>query len=159
MWHIDITYVPVKDKHVYLISALDCYSCYIVHSKRSFTMTTDDMKDFMSKALFKADLFEVPDDEKTTLISDNGTQLVSIRTAVRHPETNGKIEVFHKTIKHENIYVKPKYESFYEVQEDIINFIEYYNNSHLHQSIDFVTLYDKCKDKANEIIQERKNNH
>ncbi|MCK8826054.1 DDE-type integrase/transposase/recombinase [Fuchsiella alkaliacetigena] len=166
MWHIDITYIPVKDDHAYLISVLDGYSRCIVSSKLSLTMTTNDVKDVVSKALFKADLYEVAEEQKPALISDNGTQLVSndfkeflseldikhIRTAVRHPESNGKIEVFHKTIKHENVYIKEKYSSFYEAKEDIANFIETYNHSRLHQGIEFVTPYDKYTRKADEII-------
>ena len=67
------------------------------------------------------------------LISDNGTQLVTrsfkqflntpniehIRIAVRHPEYNGKIEVFHKTVKHERIYIRETYQTFYESKDDV----------------------------------------
>ncbi|GAB6138516.1 transposase [Halanaerobaculum tunisiense] len=139
---MNITYIPVANDHAYLISVLDGYSRYIVHSKLSFIMTTDDVKEVLSRALFKADLFEIPDKDKPMLISDNGTQFVSnnfqdflndldiehIRTAVRHPESNGKIEVFHKTIKHENVYIKEKYQSFYKAQKDLNQFIETYNH-------------------------------
>lgn len=173
MWHIDITYIPVANDHAYLISVLDGYSRHIVHSKLSLTMTTEDVKEVMSRALFKADLFEVPEDKRPTLISDNGTQLVSnsfqeflfgldiehIRTAVRHPESNGKIEVFHKTLKHENVYIKEKYQSFYEARDDIEEFIETYNHTRLHQGIEFVTPYQKYTGQAEEIIKARKESH
>jgi len=173
MWHIDITYIPVANDHAYLISVLDGYSRCIVHSKLSLTMTTEDIKEVMSRALFKADLFEVSEDERPKLISDNGTQLVSnsfqkflsdldiehIRTAVRHPESNGKIEVFHKTLKHENVYIKEKYQSFYEARDDIEEFIETYNHTRLHQGIEFVTPHQKYTGKAEEIIETRKESH
>ena len=173
MWHMDITYIPVADGHAYLISVLDGYSRYIVHSKLSLTMTTEAVKEVLSRALFKADLFEVPDEDKPMLISDNGTQFVSnnfqdflndldiehIRTAVRHPESNGKIEVFHKTIKHENIYIKEKYQSFYEAQDDINQFIETYNHKRLHQGVNFVTPYQKYTGKDKEIIETRNQKH
>jgi transposase InsO family protein len=64
-----------------------------------------------------------------------------IRTTVCHPEFNGKIEIFHKTIKHENIYIKEKYQSFYKSQNNINQFIETYNHKHLHHGVNFVTPY------------------
>lgn len=173
MWHTDITYIPVKDSHAYLICILDGYSRKIVHGELSQTMTAEDMKRVLSRAMFKADMFELPAEKRPVLVSDNGTQLVAksfssflkewdithIRTAVRHPETNGKIEVFHKTIKYENVYVKEQYQSFYEAKEDIEQFIEYYNSERLHQGIDFVTPDQKYNGKADKIISNRKKKH
>lgn len=173
MWHTDITYIPVKDSHAYLICILDGYSRKIIHGELSQTMTAEDMKRILSRAMFKADIFELPTDKRPVLVSDNGTQLVAksfnsflkewnikhIRTAVRHPETNGKIEVFHKTIKYENVYVKKQYQSYYEAKEDIEQFIEYYNAERLHQGINFVTPEQKYKGKANKIISKRKQKH
>ncbi|MCK8827931.1 integrase core domain-containing protein [Natroniella acetigena] len=74
-------------------------------------------------------------------------------------EADGKIEMFHKTIKHDNVYIKEKYNSFYEAEEDIANFIEAYNNSRLHQGIEFVTPYDKYTSKADQIIKTRNQKH
>ena len=105
MYHTDITYIPVADQHSYFISVLDGYSRKIIHGELSLTMTADDMERVMSKAMFKAGIFEKLEDQRPVLVSDNGTQLVSnsfkdflkewnikhIRTAVRHPECNGKI--------------------------------------------------------------------
>jgi len=166
VWHTDITYIPVKDGHAYLISVLDDYSRFVVHSELSRTMTSDDMKRVLSKALHKADLYEKPADERPALISDNGTQLISNsfteflkewdiqhrRIAVRHPESNGKIEVLHKTIKHENLYTKDRYESFYEAERDIKSFLLKYNYDRLHQGINFVTPYEKYSGQADQII-------
>ncbi len=173
LWHTDITYIPVEDGHAYLISVLDDYSRYVIHSELSRTMTADDMERILSRALYKADLFEAPAEERPALISDNGTQLIAksftsfleewdiehIRTAVRHPETNGKIEVLHKTIKYENVYVKERYQSFYEAKKDIEDFIDKYNHTRLHQGIDFVTPYQKYTGKAEKIINKRKKQH
>ncbi|MCF8012540.1 MAG: DDE-type integrase/transposase/recombinase [Clostridiales bacterium] len=173
MYHIDITYIPVNTQHSYLISILDGYSRKIIHSELSLTMTAEDMKRVLNKAMFKAGLFEKPKDKRPVLVSDNGTQLVAnsfkeflkewnikhIRTAVRHPESNGKIEVFHKTIKYENVYIKEQYESYYEAKEDIKNFIEYYNSSRLHQGIGFVTPDQKYNGKEEKIKNQRKQKH
>ena len=106
VWHTDITYIPVKNGHSYLISVLDDYSRFVIHSELCRTMTSDDMKRVLSKALHKADLYEKSDDERPALVSDNGTQLISNsfteflkewdiqhrRIAVRHPESNGYVK-------------------------------------------------------------------
>ncbi|MCF8001791.1 MAG: IS3 family transposase, partial [Halanaerobiales bacterium] len=169
MWHTDISYIPVKNTHAYLICVLDGYSRKIIHGELSQTMTADDMQRVLSRAMFKAGVFEADPVSRPALVSDNGTQLVSksftefleeweikhIRTAVRHPETNGKIEVFHKTIKYENVYRKETYQSFYEARDDIEKFIEHYNSERLHQGIEFVTPDQKYNGKADEIIDER----
>ena len=173
MYHTDITYIPVNDQHAYLISVLDGYSRKIIHGELSLTMTSEDMKRVLNKAMFKAGLFEKPKDQRPVLVSDNGTQLVSnsfqqflkewdiehIRTAVKHPECNGKIEVFHKTIKYEHIYVKEQYQSFYEAKEDIEEFIKYYNSERLHQGINFITPNQKYNGQGDKIINQRKQKH
>ncbi|SIR30827.1 integrase core domain-containing protein, partial [Halanaerobium kushneri] len=69
------------------------------------------------------------------------------------------IEVFHKTIKYENVYRKETYQSFYEAREDIEDFIDYYNSERLHQGVDYVTPDQKYNGKADEIIDERKKKH
>ncbi|PTW01339.1 transposase InsO family protein [Halanaerobium saccharolyticum] len=173
MWHTDISYIPVKNTHAYLICVLDGYSRKIIHGELSQTMTADDMQRVLSRAMFKAGIFEADPVSRPALVSDNGTQLVAksftefleeweikhIRIAVKHPETNGKIEVFHKTIKYENVYAQEKYQSFYEAREDIENFIDQYNSERLHQGIGFVTPDQKYNGKADKIINERKKKH
>jgi len=171
MWHTDITYIPVEDDHAYLISVLDGYSRYVVHDELCRTMTAQDMERVLSRALFKADLFEC--DKRPALVSDNGTQMVArsfkefldtwdvehIQTAVRHPESNGKIEVFHKTVKYENVYRKDRYGSFYEAKDDIEQFIEFYNHERLHQGIDYVTPYERYTGRDRQIIKRRRQKH
>jgi len=171
MWHLDITYIPVKRTHAYQITVLDGCSRVVVHSELSLTMQADDIERVMSRALFKEDLFET--EKKPVLVTDNGTQILAdsfqdflkrwdikhIRTAVRHPESNGKIEVFHKTIKYENVYVKKKYETFHQAEKDLKKFVEYYNTERLHQAIGYVTPYEKHSGLAEKIIKERKMKH
>ena len=79
----------------------------------------------------QAGLFEVDEEKQPALVSEKGTQLVAKsfqkflntwkiehrRTAVRHPESNGKTEVFHKTVKHERIYIQETYQTFYEAKK------------------------------------------
>ena len=62
----------------------------------------------------------------------------------------------HKTIKHENLYTKDRYESFYEAERDIKSFLLKYNYDRLHQGINFVTPYEKYSGQADQIIKKKK---
>jgi len=155
VWRIDITYIPVAGGYGYLISVLDSYSRYIVNAELRATMTTGDVKKTVDGALAKEGLITSKD--KPLLVSDNGTQLVSksfkkflkdlgirhIRTAYRHPESNGRIEVFHKTLKYECVYLKETYPNLLVARQDIESFIHFYNHERLHQGIGFVTPYER----------------
>lgn len=162
VWRTDITYIPLTNGHGYLISVLDSYSRYIIHAELLPTMTTRDVKKILDKALAKAAL--ITSKNKPVLVSDNGTQLVSksfkkflkdlgikhIRTAYRHPESNGRIEVFHKTLKYEHVYLREIYPNLLVARQDIMSFIYKYNHERLHQGIGFVTPYERHtgQDKA-----------
>jgi len=162
VWRIDLTYIPTACGYGYLISALDSYSRYIVNAELRATMTTSDVKKVVDEALAKEGF--IMSENKPSLVSDNGTQLVSksfkkflkglgirhIRTAYRHPESNGRIEVFHKTLKYECVYLKETYPNLWAARQDIESFIRFYNHERLHQGIGFVTPYERHtgRDKA-----------
>lgn len=162
VWRTDITYIPTTGGHGYLISVLDSYSRYITHAELLPTMTAGDVKKVVDRALAGEGL--IISQNKPVLVSDNGTQLVSksfkkflkdlgikhIRTAYRHPESNGRIEVFHKTVKYECVYLKETYPNLLAARQDIESFIHKYNHERLHQGIGFVTPYERHsgQDKA-----------
>jgi transposase InsO family protein len=167
MWQIDICYIPVGDCFRYLILILDDYSRYIVHYELSWSMSQEDVKRVVDYALLKAGLIEV--EEKPQLLSDNGPQLVAVsfrqylkqlgithlRTAYRHPEGKGKIERVFKTIKYEEVF-PAEYQSPKEAEEGISRFIQYYNHQRLHQSLSYVTPYERYTGKDQQILSLRK---
>lgn len=167
MWQIDICYIPVEDHFRYLILILDDYSRYIVYSELSWSMSQEDVKRVVDFALFKAGLIEA--EEKPQLLSDNGPQLVAVsfrqylkqlgvthlRTAYRHPEGKGKIERVFKTIKYEEVFPS-EYQNSKEAEEGISRFIQYYNHQRLHQSLNYVTPYERYTGKDQEILTLRK---
>ena len=170
-WHTDITYVLINGRWAKLVSFLDGYSRRIVHWKLSYSLSAKQVSRVYDEALKKEGLLQVED--KPDLISDNGPRFVGRgltslldelgvdhRTIpVDHPETNGKMEVFHKTLKYERIYLREEYETFGEALGDIEEFIEHYNTERLHQGIDYVTPQQKHEQKAEEIIDRREKNH
>ena len=107
-------------------------------------------------------------EDRTVLLSDNGAgyisqqfnqylRLVGIRHITAspfHPQTNGKIERYHRTVKGEIKQVP--YDMPSELKEAIRAFIEYYNYRRYHEGLGNVTPYDVYTGKYLEIIQRRK---
>lgn len=172
VWHTDITYIPVGDSHCYLISVLDGYSRYVVAHELCRSMTARDVERVVAQALESAGISK---DAKNApaLISDNGVQLKAYRfqcllkrfgvehrrIAIGHPESNGKIEVFHKTAKYECVYLKERYSNSLAAAHDIDQFIQTYNTERLHQGIDFVTPEQRYTGKDLAILAKRQRRH
>lgn len=110
-WHIDISYVNVLGTFLFLITVLDGASRYVVHHELRNTMTGYDVELTIERALDKFP------EARPRIISDNGSQftgkefkeymrlkgLSHVRTSVAHPQSNGKLERFHGTIKQESM--------------------------------------------------------
>jgi transposase InsO family protein len=170
-WHTDITYIKVGNRWAKLVSFLDGYSRKIVHWKLSFSLSARQVSRVYDEALKKEGLLQA--DGKPAVVSDNGPRFVGEgmsgfleelgvehRTIpVDHPESNGKMEVFHKTLKYERVYLRERYDSLMEARGDIQTFIEHYNEDRLHQGIGYVTPQQKHQQNAEEIIQEREQKH
>ena len=170
-WHTDITYVKVNGRWAKLVSFLDGYSRKIVHWELAYSISAGQVSRVYDEALKKEGLLEAKD--KPKVISDNGPRFVGRgftglledlgvkhRTIpVDHPETNGKIEVYHKTLKWEHIYLLEEYETIMEGRRDIEEFVDYYNEERLHQGINYVTPEQKHQGEAEELIEQRERNH
>jgi putative transposase len=170
-WHTDITYIRVDGSWAKLVSFLDGYSRKIVHWKLSFSLSASQVSRVYDEALKKEGLLKA--DEKPMVISDNGPRFVGEEMTglleelgvdhrtipVDHPESNGKIEVFHKTLKYEQVYLREAYDTLMEAREDIGTFIDHYNEDRLHQGINYVTPDQKHQGNAEEIIEQREQKH
>jgi putative transposase len=77
-----------------------------------------------------------------------------VRTAPYYPQSNGKLERYHRTIKADALRVKSP-SSLQEAQRLIAQFVTHYNTVRLHSAIDFVTLHDKLAGRDLEIWRER----
>jgi transposase InsO family protein len=102
------------------------------------------------------------------IISDNGPQFIAkdfkefirisgmthVRTSPFYPQSNGKLERFHKTIKTECI--RPGVPlSLDDARRIVEKYIEHYNNVRLHSAIGYVTPADKLNGRDQEIFKER----
>ena len=131
-------------------------------------MTGRSLEDVVQQAVDVTGMTDVPLEDRTVLLSDNGAgyiphqfneylRLVGIRHITAspfHPQTNGKIERYHRTLKGELNQVP--HEMPGELREAIRGFIEYYNYRRYHEGLGNVTPYDVSIGKHHEIIQRRK---
>ncbi len=161
-WHIDISYVKIKGIFYFLICILDGYSRAIVEWDLRYSMQDHDVGIVQQKALEKYPL------EKPTYISDNGAQFVGknfsefisqnelrhVTTSPYYPQSNGKLERFHKTIKTECI--RPNCPISYDDAIRLIGeYIEEYNNIRLHSAIGYIAPMDMMNNRQSEIKRMR----
>lgn len=110
-WHVDISYVNILGTMYFMITVLDGKSRYIVHHELRTQMKEYDVEIVIQRAKVKFP------QARPRVISDNGPQFISkdfkqfirlagfkhVRTSPYHPQSNGKIERYHRTIKSEEI--------------------------------------------------------
>lgn len=168
LWQTDFTYLKITGWGWYYLSTiLDDYSRYIVAWKLCVTMKAQDVTDTLDLALAKSELDQVNVGHRPRLLSDNGASYISgdlaewlddkkiehIRGAPYHPQTQGKIERWHQTLKNRillNNYYLPR-----ELEEQISVFVENYNNKRLHESLNNLTPADVYFGQGQAILEER----
>ena len=164
-WHIDIKYVNYHGSFLFLISIIDGYSRYIINHELRTSMEELDVEFTIAKA------FEKFPDQKPRIISDNGSQFLSrdfaeylkieglkhVRTSVNYPQSNGKIERYHRTISEECLRKKSMI-NLEDARNQIQTYVDFYNNKRLHSSLYYLTPSDflsgSVKDKLD--IREKK---
>jgi len=169
LWATDCAHLKVVDwGWYYLVTVMDDFSRFILSWELKSDMAAGSLIDVVQQAVDMTGMTDVPVEDRTVLLSDNGPGylsrqfndylgLVGIRhiiAAPYHPQTNGKIERYHRTIKGE-INLVP-YEMPGELKEAIKAFIEYYNYQRYHEGLGDVTPYDVYTGRHLEVIQRRK---
>ena len=161
-WHTDITYIKVGKRFYYLVCVLDGYSRYIINWGLCESMEDKDVAIVQQRAVEKFP------GEKTRYITDNGGQfagrefrkfitfhgLTHTRTSPNYPQSNGKIERFHGSIKAECIRRKALTDKEH-AESTIGSYIDYYNKRRLHSAIGYVAPADKLSGRDVAIKAER----
>ena len=138
----------------YLSTVLDDDSRYILAWTLGTTMKASDVTETLDLARAKAGVDEVAVVHRPLLRSDNGPCYVSgdlaaylgrhgmehTRGAPYHPQTQGKIERYHRSMK--NVVKLENYYSPWELERAIGRFVEHYNHRRYHESLDNVTPAD-----------------
>ena len=150
------------------MTVIDDYSRFILAWELKLDMAAGSLIDVVQKAVDFTGMTDVSVEDRTVLLSDNGAgylsrqfgeylKLVGVRHIVAspyHPQTNGKIERYHRSLKGE-INQLP-YDMPSELEKAIAAFIEYYNYRRYHEGLGDVTPYDVYTGRHIEIIQKRK---
>ncbi len=168
MWQTDYTYFRIIHwGWYYLSTVLDDYSRYIIAWKLSPTMDAGDVKDTLDDAIAVTGVDQVKVRHRPRLLSDNGPAYVSgelrdylkerrlghTRGRPYHPQTQGKIERWHRTMK--NVV---KLENYYfpgELKLALRDFVAYYNHERYHESLKNVTPADVYFGRQHQILSER----
>jgi len=161
-WHMDVAYVNVGGTFYYFIGVLDGYSRCLLHWELRESMTERDIEVVLLRAR------ERFPEAQPRIISDNGSAFIArdfktfirqarmthVRTSPYYPQSNGKIERFHRTIKHDAIR---RFETSDPVQarQVIARFVEHYNQVRLHSAIGYVTPADMLAGRESEIWADR----
>jgi len=169
LWATDCAHLKVVGwGWYYLVTVMDDFSRFILAWELKSDMAAGSLIDVVQQAVDFTGMTDVPVEDRTVLLSDNGPgylsrqfndylRLVEVRHIIAspyHPQTNGKIERYHRTIKGE-IKLVP-YEMPGELKEAIKAFIEYYNYGRYHEGLGNVTPYDVYTGRNIEVIQRRK---
>ena len=168
MWQTDFTYFKIIGWGWYYLSTiLDDYSRYIIAWKLCSTMRASDVTETIELALAASGCDQAVVQHKPRLLSDNGSCYISgelaewmqkqemehIRGAPFHPQTQGKIERWHQTMKNrillENYYLPG------DLEQQIGVFVDHYNNHHYHESLNNVTPADVYFGRDKDILRER----
>ncbi|WP_244603198.1 IS3 family transposase [Methylobacterium sp. 190mf] len=168
LWQTDFTYLKVVGwGWYYLSTVLDDFSRYIVAWKLCTTMQASDVIATLDLALTAAGLDQVQVVHRPRLLTDNGSSYVAtdladwlgsrgmthIRGAPRHPQTQGKIERWHQTLKN-RILLEHAYQPG-ELEARVTAFVEHYTHLRAHESLDNLTPADVYFGRGEDILRER----
>ena len=161
-WHTDILYLWVKNRWYFFVGVLDAYSRYIVHWELLESMTGADVRAVLQSALKKYP------GSHPRLVTDNGVQfkgddfkalikefaLKDIKIRIKHPESNGAIERFHRSLREEAIGEDVPQDK-YEALDTIAGWVEHYNNERLHAGLKYLCPVDYLEGNVEARLAER----
>jgi putative transposase len=161
-WHIDISYINLCGTFYYLCSVLDGFSRFLMHWDLRESMREADVEVILERAKEKYP------EAKPRIISDNCPQFIAldfkefirisgmthVRTSPYYPQSNGKLERWHKSLKSECIRpgtpLSPE-----DAKRLIQQYVDRYNNVRLHSAIGYVTPNDMLAGRQAKIHAER----
>ncbi len=161
-WHMDVSHINICGTFYYLCSVLDGFSRYIVHWDIRESMREADVEIILQKAK------ERMPQARPRIISDNGPQFIAkdfkefirvsdmthVRTSPHYPQSNGKIERWHQSLKRECIRPGTPL-SLDQARRIVGRYVDYYNNARLHSAIGYVAPKDKLEGRDREIFVQR----
>jgi transposase InsO family protein len=177
IWQSDATRFFVPDwGHYWLVSVLDDYSRRILAWEVVPDIQTPSLARVIQAAVEATGLPQAPpvlgvelsEEGRPALLTDNGSGYISkemkkylrtqalrhLRARAHHPQTIGKIERMHRTLKGDVtlvVWTAPG-----ELREAIARFVAYYNSERYHEALGNVTPDDVWFGRREEILARRK---
>jgi putative transposase len=161
-WHVDVSYLNIAGTFYFLCSVLDGFSRFIVHWDIRKTMEEGEIETIIQRAR------ECHPGVTPRIITDNGPQFIArdfkefiricgmthVKTSPYYPQSNGKIERFHRTLKGDCIRSQTPL-SLEDAHRMVTNYVERYNTVRLHSAIGYITPQDKLEGRAQAIFEAR----
>lgn len=163
-WHIDFSYIKIQGAFYYFLGILDGYSRRMLNWRLCQNMEGVNAEILLAET---AELY--PEAENPRIISDNGSQFISkdfkelvaflefghTLTSANHPQSNGKLERFNKTLKNEHVR-RTAYLDYQDAGVRMAQWIAYYNSQRLHSAIWYLTPNDVFNGRTSARLAERK---
>ncbi len=161
-WHTDIAYLNIAGTFYFIASVLDGYSRSVIHWEIREKMEESDIEIILQAAKEKFP------DVRPRIITDNGPQFIAkdfkefirisgmthVKTSPYYPQSNGKIERFHRSLKSEGI--RPGTPLTVDDAKRVVKkFVEEYNTVRLHSALGYITPQDKLEGREQQIFAER----
>jgi putative transposase len=161
-WHVDVSYLNIAGTFYFLCSVLDGCSRYIAHWEIREKMEESDVEIILQCAR------EAHPEATPRIITDNGPQFIAkdfkefiriagmthVKTSPYYPQSNGKIERWHKTLKGDCI--RPRVPlSLGDARRLVSDYVAHYNSVRLHSAIGYVAPKDKLEGRDKEILLAR----
>jgi putative transposase len=161
-WHVDVSYLNIAGTFYFMCAILDGCSRLVVHWEIREKMEEIDVETIVQRAR------EAYPGVTPRIITDNGPQFIAkdfkefirvtgmshVRTSCYYPQSNGKIERWHKTVKGDCIRLKVPL-SVEEARRIVTDFVAYYNDVRLHSAIGYVTPRDRLEGRHLEVFAAR----
>jgi len=163
-WHIDFSYIRIAGAFYYFLGILDGFSRRMLNWK-----LCKNMEGVNAEILVMETKEQYPEAANPRIISDNGSQFISkdfeellallefghTLTSANHPQSNGKLERFNRTLKSEHVR-RSAYLDYQDACLRMAQWIAYYNCQRLHSAIWYLTPNDVFQNRTATRLAERK---
>jgi putative transposase len=161
-WHLDIAYLNIRGTFYFIANVIDGYSRMVVHWEIREKMEETDIEVILQRAR------ELYPAAAPRIITDNGPQFIAkdfkcfiricgmthVRTSPYYPQSNGKVERYHRTLKDDCIRPQSPL-SLDDARRIVARFVQEYNEVRLHSAIAYVTPRDMLERRQEAILEQR----